>query len=264
MSNSKEEIKDLEKKLKEMKKAEGGGNPMMVPGAIVVAGIIVAVAIIFGGGNSGTVGTAQGTPPPQAPPAQPTGSTDNVREVTREDHIKGDINAPVKIVEYSDFECPFCKRFHETMNQVMEEYGDSGQVAWVYRQFPLEQLHPVKAMQESLVSECVAELAGNDAFWQFTDRFFELTPSNNRTDLDTVIPQILGEIGISKTAVDECVASGKFDQHIQDDIANAVETGGRGTPWSVIIGPNGQTFPLNGAQPYASVKQLIDLALQSN
>ncbi|MAZ40862.1 disulfide bond formation protein DsbA [bacterium] len=232
----------------------------MIPGAIVVAGLIVAGAIVFSGGSTpSTVGTAS----PQ-PPVQPSGSTDSVREVTKEDHIRGDINAPVKIVEYSDFECPFCKRFHETMKQVLDEYGDSGQVAWVYRQFPLEQLHPVKAMREAVVSECVAELGGNDAFWQFADRFFELTPSNNRTDLDTVLPQIISEIGLSQTAVDECVASGKYDQHIQADIANSVETGGRGTPWSVIIGPDGQTFPLSGAQPYASVKQLIDLALQAN
>lgn len=164
-------------------------------------------------------------------------------------------------MEYSDFECPFCKRFHETMNQVMDEYGKDGEVAWVFRQFPLEQLHPVKAMAEAVASECAAEIGGNDAFWQFSDRLFELTLSNNRTDVATVIPKIVDEIGLDRGAFQECVNSGRYDDDINDDIENAFTTGGRGTPWSVVIGPDGTTYPLNGAQPYAAVKQIIDLAL---
>jgi len=145
----------------------------------------------------------------------------------------------------------------------MEEYGKDGQVAWVYRHFPLDQLHPVKARREAVTSECVAEIGGNDAFWQFIDKFFAITPSNNQTNLDTVLPQIISELGLSQSAIDECVESGKYDQHIQDDIDNAVATGGRGTPWSVVISSNGENFPLSGAQPYNSVKQLIDIALKA-
>ncbi len=233
----------------------------MIPLAIVLAGGLIAGAVFFGGGGS-TSNVASNTQPTQAVP-QPTGSTDSVNPITSADHVRGNPDAPVKIVEYSDFECPFCKRFHDTMNQVMDEYGKDGQVAWVYRQFPLDQLHPVKARLEAATSECIAEIGGNDAFWQFSDRFFELTPSNNQTDVDTVLPQIIGELGLSQSAIDECVASGKYDQHIQDDIDNAVATGGRGTPWSVVIAPNGETFPLSGAQPYNSVKQLIDISLNA-
>lgn len=232
-------------------------NNLAIPVAIVIAGVLVAGAVIFSNNNS--------SPTPTAVDEQQVaqqGSTDNVRPVTNEDHIKGNPNADVVIVEYSDFECPFCKRFHDTMNQVMDEYGASGQVAWVYRQFPLDQLHPVKARAEAIASECVNEIGGNDAFWQFADRFFELTPSNNQTDIETVIPQIVREIGTDEQKFNTCMNSGKYDQHIEEDIANAVETGGRGTPWSVVIAPNGKTFPLNGAQPYGSVKQLIEIALQ--
>ena len=145
------------------------------------------------------------------------------------------------------------------MNEVVADENNSD-VAWVFRQMPLEQLHPQKAMAEAVASECAAELGGNDAFWQFADRFMELTPSNNRTEIETVIPQIVREIGLDETAFQTCFESGKYDDHIQADIANAVETGGRGTPWSILIAPNGKTFPINGAQPTAAVQQLIELA----
>jgi protein-disulfide isomerase len=92
----------------------------------------------------------------------------NLKPVTAADHIRGDINAPVKIVEFSDIDCPFCKRFHSTMQEVMKTYGDSGKVAWVYRHFPLTQLHP-DAANKAEASECVAELGGNDKFWAFVD-----------------------------------------------------------------------------------------------
>tara|TARA_B100000745_G_scaffold300564_1_gene255324 strand:- start:9678 stop:10391 length:714 start_codon:yes stop_codon:yes gene_type:complete len=224
-----------------------------IPASIVIAGAFIALAIFFTAGKNAV------QPAPSQPLAVDT--TDRINPVTAEDHIRGSIDAQVFVVEYSDFECPFCKRFHPTMKQVMEAY-DADEVAWVYRQFPLDSLHPVKARREAITSECVAELGGNDAFWQFTDRFFEVTPSNNQTDLDVVLPEIIAEIGLSQEAVDECVASGRYDQHVQDDVDNAFATGGQGTPWSVIIGKNGETFPLSGAQPYTSVTQLIDIALK--
>lgn len=225
-------------------------NNMAVPVAIVIAGILIAGSIFYT--NKGGVQDLQ----------EQVAKTENVQPVTSEDHIRGSLDAPVKIVEFSDFECPFCKKFHNTMNEIMEEYGDNGKVAWVFRHFPLDNLHPVKARAEAVASECVAELGGNDAFWKFADRFFELTPSNNQTDIETVIPQIAKEIGINEQEFIECMNSGKYDQHIEDDINEAVATGGKGTPWSIIIAPNGKTFPLSGAQPLESVKQLIEIALE--
>jgi protein-disulfide isomerase len=226
-------------------------NNTMVPLAIIIAGILIAGAVLYN--NNGTT---------LALPASDTTPTDNVRTIDNDDHVQGNPNASVKIVEYSDFECPFCKRFHDTMNQVMDEYGKDEQVAWIYRHFPLDQLHPIKARAEAMASECVNEIGGNGAFWQFADRFFELTPSNNQTDIETVIPYIVREIGIDEQQFNTCMNSGKYDQRIESDIANAIETGGRGTPWSIIIAPNGTTFPVNGAQPYGLIKQLIEIALK--
>jgi protein-disulfide isomerase len=236
-------------------------NPYLIPAAILIAGAFVAVALYFGGSTPTPVAVGTGNNQPAvAGQPEPTGSTDAVRTVTSEDHIKGNPDAPIKIVEYSDFECPFCKRFHDTMNEVMDKYGDSGEVAWVFRQFPLEQLHPVKAQAVAVASECAAEQGGNDAFWKFTDGYFDVTLTNNRTDIETVIPQLAKEAGLDQTAFQTCVESGKHDDHIAADIANAVETGGRGTPWSVMIGPDGKTYPINGAQPLAAIEQLISIA----
>ena len=191
---------------------------------------------------------------------RPRQQAKNVRPVGKDDHIRGNPNASVTVIEYSDFECPFCKRFHPTLKQLVEQ--SNGQVRWVYRHFPLEQLHPVKARKEAVASECAAELGGNEAFWKFTDRFYELTPSNNRTDVDKVLPQIAREIGLDGAQFAACLASGRHDRRVEEDYRNAVATGGNGTPWSIVVSKSGKAYPLSGAQPLAAVKQLVELAAQ--
>ncbi len=233
-------------------------NQYVVPVSVIIAGAFIAGAVFFsnnGASNSVVINTGSDTQPTRPTP-QPAGSTDAVRPVTSEDHIKGNPDAPIKIVEYSDYECPFCKRHHDTMNTIMNTYGESDEVAWVFRHFPLDQLHPVKARTVAVASECVAELGGNDAFWKFTDGYFDVTLTNNRTDIEIVIPQLVTDIGIDTGAFQTCFESGKYDTHVQDDVDNAIATGGRGTPWSILIGADGTTYPINGAQPLAAVEQI--------
>ncbi len=186
-----------------------------------------------------------------------------VRPVNGQDHILGDPGAPVKLVEFSDFECPFCKRAHPTLKRIMAEYGESGKVAWVYRHFPLDALHK-KARKEAQASECANELGGNDAFWAYTDRLYEITPSNDRLDL-SLLPKIAEEIGLDRDTFEACLAGdargGKYADHIEADVQDAVASGGTGTPYIVVIAPNGEAFPINGAQPYSAVKSIIELAL---
>jgi len=227
--------------------------PYLVPISVIVAGALVAVAVFLSGNNERSVVGTETQPVAQKP------ATDAVRKVTAADHIKGDINAPVKIIEYSDFECPFCQQFHHTLSEVMETYVDTSEVAWVFRQFPIEQLHS-KAPAVAMASECAAELGGNDAFWQFTDRYFEVSLANNRTDIETVIPQLIQEIGIEQSAFQTCFDSERHLDRIQADFNNAAESGGLGTPWSIVVAPNGKTFPLSGAQPIGAVEQLIEIA----
>ena len=227
-----------------------------MPIAIVIAGALIAGAVYWSArGDSVAV-----APQPQAGTENTVG-LENMNPIEDSDHIRGNPNAPVKIVEYVDMECPFCKRFHSTMQQVMDEYGKNGKVAWVYRHFPLDSIHS-QARTEAVASECANELGGSDAFWKYADRFFELTPSNNQTNIATVLPQIAREIGLDEAKFNSCLVSKKYDKHIQDDLDNATATGGNGTPWSIVVTASGKKYPLSGAQPYEAVKQLIELALQ--
>lgn len=234
---------------------------LSIPAAIIFAGALITGAVMLASGES-TPATKSATVSAEARPSDGTAaSLDFLIPVSGDDHILGNPNASVTIVEHSDTECPFCKRFHSTMKRVIGEYGKSGKVAWVYRHFPLDSIHS-KARPEAVAAECANKLGGNAAFWKYVDRFFELTPSNNQTDIDTVLPQIGREIGLDETDFASCRASGEFDAHIQEDLDNAIATGGEGTPWSIIITASGKKYPLSGAQPYAAVKQLIELALQ--
>ncbi len=228
-------------------------NNLPISVAIVIAGVIVAGAIYVSARGDSAAFAPQ---PEEVAPL--TGTVDRIQPVTSADHIRGNPNASVKIVEYSDTECPFCKRFHPTMQQAVKEYD--GKVAWVYRHFPLDQLHP-KARKEAEATECAGELGGNEKFWAYLDRLFAVTPANNGLD-PAELPTIAQYVGLDVAKFNTCLLSGKYAQHIEDNVQNAMATGGNGTPWSIVVAQNGKKYPLSGAQPYASVKQLIELALR--
>ncbi len=230
-------------------------NTLAIPIALVIAGVLIASAIFFR--DTDKSGAAA---PAVDQQQQSAGNLESMIPITSEDHIRGDINAPVKIVEYSDTECPLCQRFHTTMQQVMKEYGKDNKVAWVYRHFPLDQLHP-RARKEAEATECAAELGGNDKFWAYLDRLMEISPANNGLD-PAELPKIAEYVGFDKNKFNSCLSSGKFAQKVETHVQNAQATGARGTPWSIVVAANGKKYPLSGAQPYASVKQLIDIALQ--
>jgi len=229
---------------------------MLIPGAIILAGIIVAVSIIIS--NSGGKAPTAGNPENGNAPSSPT--AENAASVTAADHILGDPNASVLLIEFSDLECPFCKTFHSTMAQIMEEYGKDGRVAWVYRHFPLTQIHP-KAPTEAEASECAAELGGNDAFWTYINRIFEITPSNNRLDLN-LLPQVAEDIGLNRAAFETCLASGKYKDKIEANYNDAINSGGRGTPHTIIRTKDGSTS-FSGALNVSQVRTLVEQALGS-
>jgi len=231
---------------------------LTIPIAIIIAGVLIAGAVYLGTSKGAPTTAVNDQQPQQAP--QQTGDLDQMAAISASDHVRGNPDAPVKIVEYSDTECPFCKRFHTTMQEVMSEYGKDGKVAWVYRHFPLDQLHS-KARKEAVALECANEQGGNDKFWSYADRLYEITPANNGLD-PAELPKIAEYVGLDVGKFNSCLTSGKFTKHIEDDVQNATATGGNGTPWSIVVDKNGKKYPLSGAQPYASVKQLIDLALQ--
>ena len=228
---------------------------LTIPVAIVLAGIIIAFAVIYGMGRDAlkpTSGTAQ------VVNTQTKTGIDDLRGLSSDDHVIGAKNGTIVMIEYSDTECPFCKRFQETMHQAVREYPND--VAWVYRHFPIPALHS-RASKEAEATECATELGGNDAFWNYLDLIFETTPSNNGLD-PAQLPALAEQIGLKRTDFEACLASGKYKEKVDAEAADAVAAGANGTPFTVVIAPNNQRFTINGAEPYESVKKVIEFALK--
>ena len=227
---------------------------MTIPVAIIIAGAFIAGAIFYTNGKSDTT---------TVKPATENGKKEEavkIPSVTAKDHILGNPSAPVVLVEYSDTECPFCKSFHATTKQIMDQYGKDGKVALVYRHFPLDSIHP-KARKEAEGAECANELGGNDKFWAYIDRIFEITPSNNGLD-PAKIPEIAKYIGLDGAKFDACLNSGKYAAHIEEDFQGGLKAGVTGTPSTfAIIKKTSEQTMIPGAQPFATVKAFIDSAL---
>ena len=211
--------------------------------------------------EKGTVGTK---PQPTANTTQPTrdfGSADQVDPLRDNDHVRGDRNAQVLLIEYSDLECPFCKRFHPTAQQAVDEY--KGQVAWVYRHFPIDSLHS-KADKEAEATECAGELGGEDAFWKMTDKIFEVTPSNNGLNLDD-LPNLASQIGLNSGKFKACLDNGKYAQRVEDDYQGGIKAGVTGTPGNILLDTKtGKNKVLPGAVPFDQLKQAIDSLLKES
>ncbi|MEI6660446.1 MAG: thioredoxin domain-containing protein [bacterium] len=204
----------------------------------------------------------QGQGQDQSQPVDTSALLEAVAPVTAADHIRGSLGAKVTVIEYSDTECPFCKNFHLTMKTVMSDYNKNGvnEVAWVYRHFPIDSRHP-KARKEAEALECAGELGGADKFWAYTDRIYDVTPSNNGLDA-AELPNIAKFVGLDVFKFNTCLSSGKYAAHVASDLANAEATGGPGTPWSIIVNASGRKIPVNGAEDYSTMKQMISQALQ--
>lgn len=222
-----------------------------VPLAIVIAGALIAGALYLSQ-------TKTAKPVVTLPDSV---SAEGMRPVDASDHILGNPDADLVIVEYSDTECPFCKQFHNTMKRVMDTYGKDGKVAWVYRHFPIDQLHS-KARKEAEATECAADQGGNDKFWAFTNTLYEKTPSNDGLD-PKQLPVIAKEVGLDVDAFNTCLSTGKFTAKVEADYQDALKAGAKGTPYSLIITKkDGAKVPINGAQPYDSLKGTLDLLLK--
>ncbi len=210
-----------------------------------------------GGTVGGTTDQVAGTGNNQPIGGQPQQATKKP-EVTDKDYYRGSKDAKVVLVEYSDLECPFCKSFHPTMQQVIEEYGDK--VKWVYRHFPLS-FH-ANAQKEAEAAECAGKLGGNDAFWKYVDAIFEQTTSNGTGfALDKLTP-LANELGLNEASFKQCLDSGEMAQKVKDQMDQGTEEGVSGTPGTIVIDTIGDTQLIPGALPYDQVKIYIDTALK--
>lgn len=182
-----------------------------------------------------------------------TGTTDDGRGDTLEvsvddDAIKGDVNAPVTIVEFSDFECPFCGRYvQDTYPSIVEEYIDTGKVRYVFRDFPLN-FH-ANAQKASEAAECAGE---QGMYWEMHDVLFENQNALGIASLKTYAD----ELGLDTDDFDECLDSGAMADEVLQDMADGQAYGVSGTPAFFI---NGKL--ISGAQPFSAFEVEIEAAL---
>lgn len=217
-----------------------------VPVAIIIGGLIVALALYFAVTNRQSADLTIGS-----------GNLSLVRPVDGADHIFGNPAAPVVIVEYSDFDCSFCKTFDATLREVIANAGATGNVSWVFRHFPLTEIHP-NAFKKAVASECAATAGGNDAFWKFAELLFANQPAD---------PAKFGEYarsaGIPSDAFTACYTDAEktVASRVKADRENALALGARGTPFSLIIVAGKTPVVMDGAYSYDAVKALIEKAL---
>lgn len=186
-----------------------------------------------------------------------TGPAGEVKPVTARDHVRGNKDAKVTLIEYSDFECPYCKRFHETLKQVMAEYQD--RVKLVYRHWPLS-FH-ANAKKEAEASECVYELGGHDKFWQFADAIYERTQSGGTGFALTDLPKLAVELGLNQSRFETCLNGDKYGSYVDQSGQDAQTAGITGTPGIILIDAKGEKKVIKGALPLELMKQVLDQAL---
>ena len=179
-----------------------------------------------------------------------------VSPINDSDWVRGKKDAKISLIEFSDLECPFCKQFHATMQELIAQYPDD--INWVYRHFPLTSLH-TKAPKEAEAAECAGELGGNDGFWQYLDKVFAVTPSNDGLDL-AQLPELAVQAGLDKNKFTACLTAGKYANKVADQYNQAVAAGGQGTPYTIILYQD-KKIPVSGAVPASQLKSIIDSLL---
>jgi len=224
-------------------------NSVTIPIAIVAGFAMIALAIYI------TSGRSSSPAPTTTAPSEQTVASGQLRPVDDSDYILGNPNAQIIMVEYSDYDCPFCKQFHDTMHQIMDEYGVTGRVAWVYRQFPIGQLHP-NSPKISEAAYCVGDLGGNNAFWTFSNLVFDERDFDVPTNV-TKLPEYAEIAGVNREDYVSCMNDRRMQPKVEAAIAEGFDLGIRGTPYTVLqVGNDSAT--LTGAESYETIKGIIE------
>lgn len=180
-----------------------------------------------------------------------------VPRITALDHARGAADPSVVWIEYGDFECPFCKRYHSELQQLLAAYPDDVQV--VFRHFPLD-AH-TNAHEKAVASECAAELGGEEAFWAYHDMLYDRANSSGLGISLEDLPDFAVELGLSREAFESCLVSGRHDGRINSDLTTAQVAGVSGTPTTVIIAPDGTGSFVPGVIEFTQMQEVMDLLL---
>lgn len=231
---------------------------VIVVGAFFMGSLWTKVQILEKGGVA-TVPSAANAPEANAPQPNAPAAAAKTPKVTSDDHVRGDKNAPIALIEYSDLECPFCKTFHPTAKKILEEY--KGKVKWIYRHYPLS-FH-ANAQKEAEASECVNELGGNDAFWKYIDAIYERTTANGTGFALDKLGPLAAEVGVNQAQFQTCLDSGKMAQKVKDQMTLGSSEGVTGTPGNILlVVKSGETKLIPGALPFEQFKPVIDELLK--
>ncbi len=201
----------------------------------------------------------------QDPEAEAQAATKLLEKVpafdAKNDHFRGNEKAKVVFIEYSDYECPYCNKFHPTMIELMKKYPND--IAWVYRHFPLS-FHP-NAQPLAEASECVAKYASNEAFWKFSDSVYEKMADGSiyGTDLESkkvseeTILTLAVAAGANRNQVKTCLDNDEMAKAVKDDMTGGSNAGITGTPGTIIISQKGGFELIPGALDLASVETML-------
>ena len=243
-----------------VKMKEGSSNYLTVMLSLIALGVVVIIIMLIsqfaGGNNMKLADNAKNTFSEKGELANnknlssdnlPSGAVTADIAIENTDNIRGNINAPITILEYSDFQCPYCARFHSTMEQIIAEYPED--VRWVYKHFPIDSIHPM-ARKLAEASECAAD---QDKFWEYSDEVY-----NNQKAINNASPSAFAKnIGLDMEEFNDCFDSAKYAERVRKQEREGQALGVNGTPGSFINGVS-----LGGAAPYANLKQMIDEILE--
>jgi protein-disulfide isomerase len=236
---------------------DGGSKTMFFTGLFLGIALTAVLALVFafnslmGGKFPVAVGAGAVAQPSQpTQPNQPAPNYGPVKELdAKVDHVLGKANAKITMIEYSDFQCPYCSRHLPTIKQIMAQYPND--VKLVYRHYPLSQIHP-NAQKAAEASECVAKIGGNDKFWQMHDKLFE-----NQATLGTdTYKRLAGEVGVDVAKFTTCLDSGEMAGRVAQDVTSGNDAGVSGTPATFVNGTM-----LEGAQPVTAFQAEISRIL---
>jgi len=216
--------------------------------ALCTIGFFILLGLTLASGQSGTVAKNTNNSNNSANLNQPTAQQYSPPPaVTNDDHKQGNAQAKVVMIEYSDFQCPFCKQHHETLKKILNDY--QGQVLWVFRHFPLTSIHP-QANKAALASECASE---QGKFWEYADKLF----ANQSSLSDDYYSQLAGELNLKIDQFNNCLNSSKYQSKVTEQSQDGQQAGAKGTPATFV---NNQL--VSGAVPYDQFKTAIDNALK--
>ena len=239
-----------EEQIPQLEKSQFDKTKFFIPASIIIAALIVSGTIFYTRGeiSNGTANIGNTAPG--------TNQGGTVKVSVDDDPFLGPKNAKVVLVEFSDFQCPFCRKFwRETFLQIKKEFIDTGKIKFVYRDFPLD-FHP-QAKNSAEAAQCANE---QGRFWEFHDKIFEEQEKKGEGTIQFTLQDIkkwASEIGVNSDKFNSCLDSGKYKSEVEKDYTEGSSYGVSGTPTTFVNGK-----PIVGAQPYSVLKSEIENALE--